>query len=55
MWPLKKDIYITSPEEDAYDMKIEPHSSKTLNFSGMNHFSWGAKAMKGKSIYMRIV
>ena len=53
-WPFKKDTYIISPEADAYDMKIEPHSSKTLNFNGIEHFSWGAKAMKGRRIYMRI-
>ena len=54
LWPLKKDSYIASPEADTYDLKIEPHSSKTLNFSGPDHFSWSWKAMKGRRIYIRL-
>lgn len=54
LWPLKKDMYIASPEADAYDLKIEPHSSKTFNFSGQDHFSWNWKALKGCKIYIRL-
>jgi len=54
LWPIKKDTYITSPEADAYDLKIEAHSSKTFNFNGPEHFSWGWKAMKGRKIYIRL-
>lgn len=53
LWPLKKDSYIKSPEEDAHDVRIEPHSSMTLNFSGMDHFDWGLKTMKGRRICIR--
>ncbi|MGH1429555.1 MAG: hypothetical protein ACRBB4_00390 [Neptuniibacter sp.] len=54
LWPLRKDSYIASPEADAYDLKIEPHSSKTFNFSGPDHFSWGRESMKGRRIYIRL-
>jgi hypothetical protein len=54
LWPLKKDSYIKSPEEDASDIRIEPHSSMTLNFSEMDHFDWGWKAMKWRRIYIRL-
>ena len=54
LWPLKKDIYISSPEDDAHDIKVEPHSSKTFNFSGPNYFSWNWKTMKGRRIYIRL-
>lgn len=53
-WPLQKDIYIDSPEACAYDLKIEPHSSKTFNFSDQEHFSWGRESMKGHKIYIRL-
>ena len=54
LWPIKKDTYINSPEEDTHDIQINPHSSMTLNFSDMNHFSWGHKAMKGNRIYIAL-
>ena len=54
LWPLKKDIYIQSPEEESHDVQINPHSSLTLNFSEMNHFDWGWKTMKRKRIYIRL-
>lgn len=53
-WPLQKDSYIVSPESEACDLKIEPHSSKTFNFSGPDHFSWDSKTMKGRRIYIRL-
>ncbi len=51
-WSSKHDKYIASPEAFAYDLKIDPHSSYTLNFNGQDHFSWG-KAEDFK-IYMRL-
>lgn len=54
LWPLKKDSYIASPEAHAHDLKIDPHSSKTFNFSDADFFSWGWKAMKGRRIYIRL-
>lgn len=54
LWPLKKDTYISSPEADTCDIRIEQHSSKTFNFNGQDHFSWNWKAMKGRRIYIRL-
>ena len=54
LWPFCKDTYITSPEADASDIRIEQHSSKTFNFSGRDHFSWNRKAMKRRQIYIRL-
>ena len=54
LWPLRKDSYIKSPEDDAHDIQIGPHSSMTLHFIGMDHFDWGWKAMKGRRIYIRL-
>ncbi len=54
LWPIKKDNYINSPEEDTHDIHIKPHSSMLLNFSDMNHFAWGQKAMKGNRIYIAL-
>jgi hypothetical protein len=53
-WPLRKDSHIDSPGPDAHDVRIEGHSSKTINFSGIDHFDWGWKAMKGRRIYIRL-
>lgn len=53
-WPIKKDSYIDSPEAEAYDRKIDPHSIKTLRFYDANYFCWGSKAMKGRRIYIRL-
>tara|TARA_R110001599_G_scaffold352323_1_gene586711 strand:+ start:632 stop:1057 length:426 start_codon:yes stop_codon:yes gene_type:complete len=54
LWPIKKDSYIDSPEDEAYDLKIDPHSSETISFSGANYFYSGWKAMKGRRIYIRL-
>ncbi|WP_438462133.1 hypothetical protein [Marinomonas sp. PE14-40] len=53
-WPFLKDSYILSPEEDAFDSKIESYSSKTLNFRGPDHFSWGRESLKRRKIYIRL-
>lgn len=52
-WPLVKDSQIDS-SEDICEILIEPNSSKTLNFSGANSFSWGHKAMNKRRIYLRL-
>ena len=54
IWPIKKDTNISSPEDEAYDLKIDPHSSYTLHFSGDDHFDWGWKVMKGRKICIRL-
>ena len=53
-WPLKKDTYISSPEADTCDIRVDQHSSKTFNFNGQDHFSWSRKVMKGHKIYIRL-
>ena len=42
------------PCEDAHDICIQGHSSKTLNFSGQDYFEWGHKALDGKRIYLKL-
>lgn len=54
LWPLKKDSEIGASGVDTYDLRIEPHSSKSLGFKRMEHFDWGWKAMKGRSICIRL-
>lgn len=54
LWPIRKDAHIISPGPDACDLRIEPHSSKTFNFRGMDHFNSGWKSMKGRRIYIRL-
>lgn len=54
LWPVRKDSEIHSPLDDAHDLKIDAHSSKTLSFTGMDHFDWGWKAMKGQRICIRL-
>lgn len=53
-WPIRKFEEFASPREDAADIKIPPHSSKTLSFTGQHHFSWGHKVLNGRSIYIKL-
>lgn len=53
-WPFVRDSVIESPDSDAHDIKIEAHSSRTLNFSGMHHFDTGWKSMKRRRICIRL-
>ena len=42
------------PNENAQDLCIQGHSSKTLNFREAYYFDWGYKAMAGKRIYLKL-
>ncbi|WP_067987333.1 hypothetical protein [Neptuniibacter pectenicola] len=53
-WLLRKFEEFESPGPDACDSRIEAHSSKTLSFREQYHFSWSDKALKGRSIYIKI-
>ncbi len=50
-WSFKKDDYITSPEDNAFDMNINSYSSKTLNLMESDYFNWD---QKGKHIYIKL-
>lgn len=53
-WPFRTETELTSPEEDARDIRIDAHSSLTLTFKDQEHFDWGVNALDGKSIYIRL-
>ncbi len=53
-WPLRTDTGITSPQVDSRDIRIDEHSSLTLTFKEHEYFDWGAKSLKGRSIYIRL-
>jgi len=42
------------PAEDTSDICIQGHTSKKLNFSGSDYFSWGHKALGGKRLYFNL-
>ena len=42
------------PGPDAYDLCIEPHTSKSLSFVGPDHFDWGHKAMAGQTLFVHL-
>ncbi|WP_155996916.1 hypothetical protein [Thioalkalivibrio sp. ALJ9] len=52
--PFRSFKVFLSPEKDARDHRIEPHSSFQLNFSGANQFDWGYKALEGRKLYIRL-
>ncbi len=54
LWPFRKYSEISSPGPDAYDLRIDAHSSVTLGFSGCEHFGWSEKALNGRKIYIRL-
>ena len=39
---------------DIQDIQIQPHSSKTLSFTGPNYFSSSPKILKGRAIYIKL-
>jgi len=54
IWPFRRTSDIDSPGPDAQDNRIDSHSSKTLVFTGPDHFAWGVDALKGRKIYIRL-
>ena len=53
-WLFKKFEEFESPLLDVNDSQIQSHSSKTLVFIDQDHFSYGSKALKGRSIYIKL-
>lgn len=53
-WPFRKLEEFESPGPDTSDIQIQPHSSKTLSFLEQYHFSWSAKTLKGRKIYIKL-
>lgn len=53
-WPFRTESALATPQEDARDIRIDTHSSLTLTFRDEHHFGWGAQAMKGGRICIRL-
>ena len=43
-WPFRHYSTFSSPEGIFQDVRIDPHSSMTLSFTGLDHFDWGGNA-----------
>ena len=43
-----------NPAEDTSDICIQGHTSKKINFSGQDYFSWVHKELCGKSLYFNL-
>lgn len=54
MWPRRAFEPLRYPDMDDGDIRIEPHSTRTLSFSDDQHFDWGQKARNGKTIWIRL-
>lgn len=53
-WPFRSITPLASPDHDAFDCKIEAHSTRMLSFSGIDHFGWGPDFLKGRKIFIRL-
>ena len=53
-WPLRKCSRTKSAEPDMSDIRIDAYSSTKFTFKEENHFGWGAKALKGRRIYLKL-
>jgi hypothetical protein len=53
-WLRRKYETVAYPDHDDGDTRIDPHSTLTLNFSGEQHFAWGTKMLRGRSVYIRL-
>ena len=52
--PFQSVVTRMTPEHDIRDARIDPQSTYTLHFSGADYFDWGVRALKGKTIYIRL-
>jgi hypothetical protein len=52
--PFRKFPILEDPGPDASDVLIGAHSSITFRFADGDYFSWSAKALKGRRIYIRL-
>lgn len=53
-WPRRTFDFVACTDLDSGDYKVDPHSTHTLHFSDDNYFAWGHKALKGRSIFIRL-
>jgi len=51
--PFREFSELTRADEGFGDQTIPPHSSRSLWFSGPEHFDWGVDTLKGRSLYIR--
>ena len=52
-WPFRRKRTFEFAQ-DPSDEHIEPLDSVPLEFRDAQHFSWGANALQGKKIYLRL-
>lgn len=53
-WPRRTESVFNSPAEYATDIPVAPGSSRTLRFVGEDYFGWGDRALKGRSLNIRL-
>jgi hypothetical protein len=53
-WPFAKFESFESAEHDTGDVTIQAHSTYTLRFTEANHFAWSSRALRGRSIVIRL-
>jgi hypothetical protein len=49
-----KPSHSIGPEENVGDIKLAAHSSTKLIFQGQNGSDWGASALRGRKIFIRL-
>lgn len=54
LWPCRKYSEISSPGPDAYDQRIDAHSSTSLVFSEADYFGWNERNLNGRKIFIRL-
>ena len=53
-WPRRQESLIDAPGEFAKDIQIAPGAGHSLQFSGSDYFDWGVRALRGRSIFIRL-
>ena len=53
-WTRRTQSVFDSPGEFATDIHIAPGFSYSLQFVGPDHFDWGVRALRGRSIFIRL-
>lgn len=52
--PFRKYEFLALPHLGAMDIRLEHHSTHSLDFSGEHYFDWGASSLKGRTIFVRL-
>jgi hypothetical protein len=53
-WPFRRFEHLASADFEEGDTTIEAGDTHTLHFDEQDHFDWGASALRGRSIYIRL-